>query len=339
MERSHRILVFVIIGIVVAACIVGGVIWWPTQSRTSAPLRIGIIAWVGYAPLYIAQEKGFFAEEGIKVEIVKIEETGARHAALMNNGIQVAINTIDAFASGVAEGVSAVAFLKTDDSFGGDGIVARKEIKTVADLKGKTLAYPKGLPGHFFLLYLLDQKGLSSSDFEAMSMEAGDAAAAFIGKKLDAAVTWEPWLSKAGNTEHGHILTTSKEAPGLIVDILVANKPTIDGRADDLQKLMRAWFRALEYVEANPKESYQVMGKALGLSGEDFEAMIQGIKFADYDENLKFFGIKPKGPSHFARIFEAAGKIWFREGITKKAERATGRETTELLAVLYEKEK
>ena len=292
-------------------------------ARKQKPLKIAILTWVGYGPFYVAQEKGFFKNEELTVEIIKIEDTGARHAALTNNQVQVAINTIDAFASGTAEGLPALVFLKIDDSFGGDGIVARNEIKDISQLKDKTVGYPKGLPSHFFLLSLLDKHGLSSQDIQSRTMEAGDAGAAFISKKLDAAVTWEPWLTKAAETDHGHILTTSKESPGLIVDILVANKQTCQNRGNDLKKLLRAWFEAIEYVKKNPQESYQIMGKGLGLSSEDFEGMVGGIKYADYNENLRYFGIRPKGTNEFSQVFDVAGKIWVREGVVKKAANAS----------------
>ena len=317
--------------VLLVAAIAGLVCFSGCARGKQRPLNVALITWVGYAPLYVAQEKGFFAEEGLKVNITKMEDTGARHAALTTDQIQVAINTVDAFASGAAEGVDAVAFLKTDDSFGGDGIVAAKEITSVAQLKGKTVAYPKGLPGHFFLLYFLDKHGLTSSDITSRTMEAGDAGAAFIAKKVDAAVTWEPWLTKAGESEHGHIVTTTKDAPGLIVDILVANRKTANTRMGDLRKLCRAWFKAIDYVEAHPDESYAIMGKSLGLSKDDFEGMVAGIKFSDYEDNLQFFGIKPAGKSKFAEVFDAAGRLWQREKVIKKALKGSDFQNTTVL--------
>lgn len=304
-------------------------------TRKEKTLKVAIITWVGYGPVYVAQEKGFFNEEGLNVEITKIEDTGARHAALTNNEVQVAINTIDAFASGVSEGLPAKVFLKVDDSFGGDGIVATNDIKDISQLKGKTVAYPQGLPSHFFLLYLLDKNGLTSQDIVSRTMEAGDAGAAFISKKVDAAVTWEPWLTQASQTEHGHIITTSKESPGLIVDIMVANKQTCENRGDDLKKFLKAWFKAIEYVKKNPKESNQIMGNGLGITPEDFEAMVTGIMYADYNENLRYFGIKPQGQNEFSEVFNTAGKIWVREGLIKNAVDASKVQVLSYLADLY----
>jgi len=115
--------------------------------------------------------------------------------------------------------------LALDDSHGGDGMVAKKEIKTIKDLKGKTVAAQLGGgASYFWLAYVLGQNGLKLSDLKLVDMKAGDAGSAFVAGKVDAAVTWEPWLSKARETPFGHVLLSSDRTPGIIVDSL-AFKP------------------------------------------------------------------------------------------------------------------
>src|SRR4030042_6599671 len=88
--------------------------------------------------------------------------------------------------------------LALDDSHGGDGIVAKKEIKTVKDLKGKTVAAQLGAgASYFWLNYVLAQNGMKLSDLKTIDMKAGDAGSAFVAGKVGVAVTWEPWLSQA----------------------------------------------------------------------------------------------------------------------------------------------
>jgi hypothetical protein len=113
------------------------------------------------APFYIAQEKGLFDKQGIKVELVKIEDFGARRAALSSGKLEGSVETTDSFAIGLAEKLPAIEVLKVDESFGGDGLVVKNEINSIKDLKGKTVAYAKGTPSHFFLLYLLKKEGLT----------------------------------------------------------------------------------------------------------------------------------------------------------------------------------
>jgi NitT/TauT family transport system substrate-binding protein len=77
---------------------------------------------------------------------------------------------------------------------------------------------------------------MSIEDVEHVNMDQADAGAAFVAERVDAAVTWEPWLSRARDTEHGHVLTDTSENPGLIVDVLLAPVEVIESRRDDFRR-------------------------------------------------------------------------------------------------------
>src|SRR5665213_1636853 len=111
-----------------------------------------------------------------------------------------------------------------DDSDGGDGIVAKKEIKTIADLKGKSVAVNEGSVSDFYLNVLLAKAGLKDSDLKTVNMDAAQAGAAFVAGKVDAAVTWEPWLSRGKKTDFGHLVVDSSTTPGLITDVMTVTK-------------------------------------------------------------------------------------------------------------------
>ncbi len=63
------------------------------------PFKIGIYTWIGYGPFYIAKEKGFFAQEGLDVDIQKIENDGTRRSALISHDLDGAIELVDQFAN------------------------------------------------------------------------------------------------------------------------------------------------------------------------------------------------------------------------------------------------
>jgi len=96
-----------------------------------------------------------------------------------------------------------------DDSNGGDGIVALKDIKSIADLKGRKVAVNEGSVSEFYLNVLLGKAGLKESDLKTVNMTAADAGSAFVAKRVDAAVTWEPWLTRGKTTDFGHLLANS----------------------------------------------------------------------------------------------------------------------------------
>lgn len=282
------------------------------QGKT---FRVATFTWVGYAPLYLAQEKGFF--EGISVELEKIEETPSRRAALASGNVQGSVDILDSFVNGAVAGLPASVVLKLDDSMGGDGIIVRKGINSIQDLRGKTVAYPQGLPSHFFLLALLDRAGMRITDIESRPMEADQAGAAFVSGSVDAAVTWEPWLTKAAAMPDGKVLVTSRDTPGLIADIFTVRNDFLRDNPDVVRAFLQGWFRALELWKSNPAEAGPIMARSMGLSEEEFKQMVGGIRYSDLQDNQAFFTAAAGGASPFATIVERANQIWGREGLIK----------------------
>jgi NitT/TauT family transport system substrate-binding protein len=303
--------------LVVAAVVIGVAALMRNGSGRRKPFRIAVVTWVGHGPFYLAREKGFYREQGLDVEISKIEEIGARRTALGAGKLEGIISSVDAFANSAPSGLAAVKVLKLMDSDGGDGILVRKGIKSLADLKGKTVAFPKGTPSHFFLLYLLRQEGLSSKSIEPRYMEAGHAGTAFIAGKVDAAVTWEPWLTQAIQKTDGKVLATTKENPGLIVDTFIVREDVMKERPEDVKKFLRGWFKAIEYWRQHPEEANKIMAQSLGIGLEDLQGMLQGVKYADLMENRRYFGT-PDEPGPYAKVFTAAEEVWIEEGMIEK---------------------
>lgn len=280
-------------------------------------IKVAIVTWVGYGPFFVAKEKGYFEKHGLDADIVKIEELGARHSAFISKGVQFSISTLDLFANEAAQGLPAKCIVKLSDSYGADGIVAKKDIKSVKDLKGKTIAFEKANPSHFFLIYLLKREGLSIKDIKPKFMTAGDAGAAFFAGQVDAAVTWEPWLTKASQTEFGHILITSREKSGLLLDVLLVHQEFAQGNPKAVTGLLKAWFDAVEFCKRDPAEANRIMAKGLGLSVEEFVEMLKGDKFSDYAENRRYFGLDTSGVSPCFEVFGQAQDVWIEDGLIK----------------------
>ncbi len=267
-------------------------------AAQAEPLKLAHSTWVGYGPLFIAQEKGYFAEEGVEVELINMEDVKIRFPALAAGKIDALVTTVDTMLNFLSEEQSYRYLFALDDSRGGDGIVARKEIATIADLEGKTVGYTEGSVSQFFLGVLLGQAGLKLSDVKSQNMTAGDAGAAFVAGRLDAAVTWEPWLTRGKQAPHGRLLVDSSKTPGLIVDVAVTTPEKLEARKADLQALYRAWVRAVEFQKANEAEADEIMARGVGGWLEDpavFAETRAGIGYYDRAMNEAYIG-KPDAP-------------------------------------------
>ena len=281
-------------------------------SQAGETLKLAMSTWVGYGPLHLAKSKAFYKEAGVDVELILMEDPNSRFAALAAGRIDGLATTIDTVILQSKSDVPLSIVLALDDSKGGDGIVATKGLNTLADLKGKKVAYNEGSTSDFWLTVLLQKNGLSKKDIESVNMTAGDSGAAFVAKKVDAAVTWEPWLTRGKQAEHGHLLIDSSTTPGLIVDILVIRQDVLKERGEDIKKVVKAWNRAVDFWKTNPEEANELMAKSVGGWLKDakvFAGTLTGIKYYDKGGNLQFFGTKDK-PGSIYKTAQYAIDVW-----------------------------
>jgi NitT/TauT family transport system substrate-binding protein len=282
-----------------------------THAAQAEPLRIFYFTWVGYGPLFVAQEKGYFAKEGIEVSLINNNDPIAAYAGL-------AAGQVDAVAGGLQDVVlfaepdadPMLCVLVNDDTRGADGIVANLDIQSIDDLKGKTVALQVGGTPQFFLNALLREVGLSEADLaEVLDLDADEAAEALLLQEVDAAVTYEPWLSQAKNADHVHLLTDSSAHPGLIVDCVTTTQEILRARRAEFQALGRAWDGAVDFLAAHPNEAHEIIARKLGGSLEDpavvADSIRSGIHFYDGEENRAFFGT----PDHPGQINETVQRI------------------------------
>jgi NitT/TauT family transport system substrate-binding protein len=287
-------------------------------GETQLPVvKVAINTWPGLGPYYVARAKGFDVEEGVKLDVVMIEETVARNTSIASGEADLVGITLDNVIIAQANGVPMTVVGESDFSFGGDGIIATKGINSVADLRGKRVACPDGLPSHFLLLYLLRKNHMTSKDIiRVPADDGGQAGTLFASGKVDAAVTWDPWISQAEKLTKGHVILTTRDTPGLILGIVAANKTTLAQKADKITRAQKAWFKAVQYCRDHPEESNAIMAKEYNVPVADFGPMIAGAKIADLQENVRTFGTREHpGPAY--QLATDASELWQEAGVIK----------------------
>lgn len=290
------------------------------EAETKIPLKIGLVTWIGYGPFYIAQEKGFFKENGIEVKLERIEGDAERRAAIASGKIDGSCMTVDAVTVLRANDIPIKIVMAIDSSNGGDGIVATKDIKNVQALKGKQIAFPTGLPSHFFLYSVLTKNGLKMAEIKPIVMDADKAGAAFAGGQVKVAVTWEPWLSKAQEMVNGHILIDSKQHHGYIEDVLFVREDIIFKRPDAIKALIKAWYKAVDFVKSNPGEAHNIIGKAFGLSVENVKELLPKVIYEDKQRNKEAFGT-PGKPGFLYGLYDKISEAWLAEKVIAKRDK------------------
>ncbi len=283
----------------------------------NGPLKIGLVTWLGYGPFYIAQEKGYFKENNVEVQLEKIEGDVERRAAIASGNLDAIALTLDSMIVLRSNGIPLKTVMAIDASNGGDGLVAVQSINSVEDLKGHEIAFPSGLPSHFFLYSVLKEHGMKMTDIKPVMMDADQAGAAFASGKIDAAVTWEPWLSKAREVGRGHVLADSRTHPGEIEDVLFMRDDVVSKRSQEIEGLIKAWYKAVDFVTANPAEAKSIMAKAFGLPEDQVTILLPGIRYEGKQGNQTAFGTADK-PGFLYPLYDRISDAWLSEKVISK---------------------
>lgn len=282
------------------------------------PITVTMTSWVGYGLFHLAEEKGFFDDHGVDLTITVVEDEANNPAALESNQIQGDLTTVDTNVRSIAAGVDLVQVLVVDDSNGADGIVGTADIQSVQDLAGKQVGVKVGATSYVFLLSVLKDAGMSVEDLHIVDMNPGEAGTAFVAGQLDAAVTWEPFLSQATKREGGHVVISSREAPGLIVDSLTIRRDWVEAHPDAVTGLIQGYYDAYDFWTANPDEALPIMAESQGLSVEDYQATIEGVTFYSPDQIAAFMNA-PADQTGVQKLTSYINDFWVAEGVIPAA--------------------
>ena len=281
---------------------------WAQETK----LALGMSGWTGFAPLTLADKAGLFKKHGLDVELKMIPQKD-RHLALASKAIQCAATTVETHVSWNTNGVPIVQIFQMDKSYGADGIAVRNEIKSFADLKGKTVSVDApGTASYFTLAWLLSKNGMSIKDVKTVTLAPQPAAQSFVTGQNDAAVTYEPYLSTVrANPAAGKILATTLEFPH-IMDTVGCAPDWLKANPKAAKALANAYFDALDLIKAEPAKSNEIMGAAVKQSGEAFAKSSSYLRWQDKAANQKFFA------GELQNFMKDAAPILLEAGVIRK---------------------
>lgn len=280
-----------------------------SSAKFTGTIHIASSTWTGYAPLYVATSRNIWKNHGLTVDFSDVEDPVLRLNALKANQLQGMASTVDAFARAQSQGVPAVEVFPIDASVGGDGILAKNSIQSVQDLKGKTVGVNQGSVSEWFLGQVLKKNGLSLSDVHEQNMTSGVAGSTFVAGKIDVAVTWEPWLTKASHTAFGHVLVSSKQYPDLIMDSFAFRKDFIDKYPGTVKDFISAYYEAYNWMKANPDAANTVIGTAVKESASDVQADLSTMTIFDLPAAKQLMGTAGNHGKIYDNV-KAAADFW-----------------------------
>ena len=260
-----------------------------SASAQETKLSIGISGWTGFAPLTLAKEAGIFKKNGLDVSIRKIPQKD-RHLAIASGDIQCAATTVETWVIWNANGVATKQIFQLDKSYGADGMAVRNDVNSIKELKGKTvLASTPGTAPYFTLAWFLKKNGLSVKDVTVANLEPAAAAQAFISGQGDAAMTYEPYLSKVREApDKGKIIATTLDYP-MIMDTVGCTPKFIADNPKAAKAMADSYFEVLDMISKEQAKAYEIMGADVKQSGEQYGNSAKYLRWQDKAANQKFF--------------------------------------------------
>ena len=272
------------------------------------PYKVGFNSWIGSIAFFVADDKGFFKEQGLNVQKKSFSSPGDTLLPLMSGDLDAALSTADTVITVLdkAPGQLKIVYL-TDTSAGADAIIAKNNIPNVKALKGHTIAATLGQCNQLLLEHALEKAGLTDKEVKLTNMNADDSGAAFAAGKLDAAVTWEPWITKASTGKNGHVIFSSAETPNLILDILAISKATGSKKAAETRAFLKALNKGYAFVQQHPDEACAIAAKVLDQKPEEVKAMLPKVNLYSPEKNVEVMtgGAAVAASKEVAKFFKA----------------------------------
>lgn len=285
----------------------GGLFSGSSSSSSDDVIKVGVVTWGGYAGgeyfnngFKPNAESRFKEDYGFDVEIKVLDDFEASRAAWKSGEVDLLYTTIDAFsteAPSLSDYAPQIVF-QIDWSRGGDAIVVRRGINSVADLKGKKIAVAELTPSHSFLLYLLQAGGLKPSDVQIVKQaNAIDAAALFKAQQVDAAVVWSPDDALCVEAVSGaKVLQNTRSATNIIADVFIAKRKWVEENQTRLQQLYEGWMKGAAEINNNPsakRKAAKILADQFQISEADATQTLDNVRLVTHGDNVNFFGKNP----------------------------------------------
>lgn len=260
-------------------------------AQAAEPLKIGYSDWPGWVAWEVAIENGWFEKAGVDVEFEWFDYVASMDAFAAGQLDAVAMTNGDTLVTG-STGAASKIIIINDYSNGNDMIVAKPGLTSVESLKGKKIGVEVGFVSHLLLLNALEKAGLSEADVELVNVPTNETPQVLASGDVDAIVAWQPSSGQALDLVPGSTAVyTSKDAPGLIYDVLAVSPSSFAARKADWEKVAKVWYDAVDYIfaEETKGEALKIMAARVGLTPEQYEPILAGTKIMTLEEAKAVF--------------------------------------------------
>jgi len=276
-----------IIGIFISVIVligisVGGCQGQPGKPEQFEKVTIGISATSLLASLvHIAEERGYFLEEGIDIEVKGYPTGKAALAATFSGEVDMGTVADTPIVSNSFERNDFAIFLTIVDSAQHSKTLARKDrdINVPQDLVGKKVATTIGTTAHFFMSVFFTLNGIDVSDVEIVNMKPGEMVEAIVNGDVDAICAWEPNILNAAKKLGDNAIILPSDVGYKATFNLVTMNGYIENSPELIRNVIKALAKAEELASNNRGESIDTIASRLETDREDIDKLWDGYRF------------------------------------------------------------
>jgi NitT/TauT family transport system substrate-binding protein len=252
-----------------------------TEFPKPDEVKVTILPYISYAPFFIAQEEGYFTEQGLNVEFVEFDRTAEIIPALANGKLDVAagLATIGTFNVIAQDGRIRYVADKGNEAPEGciyTTLMARNELldsgelAAPADLRGKRIALSGGSSAEYYLDVILKRAGLSTDDVEIVEAPLPARLEGMINDQLDLAAVSEPWATRIEQAGAGQPWMPMQQVlPNFQLSFLLYGPSFLDDSPELGTRFMAAWMKAVQqYKEGKTARNLEIVSEYTGLDME-----------------------------------------------------------------------
>ncbi|MGM0516274.1 MAG: ABC transporter substrate-binding protein [Pseudomonadota bacterium] len=256
-------------------------------ERPEPLLRVSGIAWIGYEPLFLADQLDLLPPQ--RIRLIESPSNTNSLMQLASGEVEAATLTLDEFILARAGGIPVDIVLVFDTSNGADVVMVRPEIEEPSDLRDCRIGVEDTAAGALMLTRTLEAGGLGRDDIELVPMSGGEQLVAYRRRRVDAVISYEPYatrLARAGARR----LYDSRAFPGLITDVLAVRREAVGRMPRALHTLVDAYFEALARLRSNPGRAHVLMAPRLELTVDELTRAFEGVHLLDIRDNHRWLG-------------------------------------------------
>jgi NitT/TauT family transport system substrate-binding protein len=251
-----------------------------SSSARTGEMRIAINPWPGYSVMYLADELGYFRDEGLNVRLVELASLADTRRVFENGQADLVCCTlVEVLMMNEAARRDAIQCVGVFDySNGSDMLLATSKISSVKDLRGKRIGLePESVDG--LSVYLaLKSVGLSIADVTLVPLAQAEMVTALKKGLVDAVQSYPPGSDDVEQIPGVHAVWDSSHAPETILDVLGTNSDLLVKQPDSIRGVLKAYKRAQDFHRQFPKESMQILTRRCRLSERELIRFFDGIK-------------------------------------------------------------